>query len=115
MPRHEVPEPHGPTPIDVPLKLWIARLANGLSPAALAQAQTDWWLHLLVSPARQAQLATSALHKTQAWWHYLWRVSQGPCDDCVTPAPQDKRFSRPEWRQLPFNALAQGFLLQQQY
>ncbi|MCV0439397.1 MAG: alpha/beta fold hydrolase [Hydrogenophaga sp.] len=115
MPRHEVPEPHGPTPIDVPLKLWIARLANGLSPAALAQAQTDWWLHLLVSPARQAQLATSALHKTQAWWHYLWRVSQGPCDDCVTPAPQDKRFSRPEWRQLPFNALAQGFLLQQQW
>ena len=106
---------HGPEPMDLPLKLWIARLANGVSPAALAQAQTDWWLHLAASPTRQAQLAASALHKTQAWLLHLARTAQGPCEDCVSPAPQDKRFSRPEWRHWPYHALAQAFLLQQQW
>ncbi|QHE86249.1 poly-beta-hydroxybutyrate polymerase N-terminal domain-containing protein [Hydrogenophaga sp. BPS33] len=98
--------------MDVPLKLWIARLASGLSPAALVLAPMDWWLHLLVSPAKQAQLTASGLNKVQAWAFYLWRAAHGPCEDCVTPAPQEKRFSQPEWQQLPFNALAQGFLLQ---
>lgn len=107
--------PHGPPPIDVPLKLWLARMANGLSPASLAMASTDWWLHLLVSPTKQSELFASGVHKTQSWLHYLWGVSLGRCEDCVTPAPQDKRFSRPEWQALPFNALAQGFLLQQQW
>jgi len=101
--------------MDLPLKQAIARLSNGVSPAALAQAQTDWWLHLLTSPTRQAQLAASAAHKVQAWLHYLGRAAYGPCDDCVTPAPQDRRFSRPEWQRFPFNALAQAFLLQQQW
>jgi polyhydroxyalkanoate synthase subunit PhaC len=101
--------------MDLPLKLAIARLANGVSPAALAQAQTDWWLHLMTSPSRQAQLVASALHKAQAWLHYLGHAAQGPCEDCVAPAPQDKRFSRPEWQRFPFNALAQAFLLQQQW
>ncbi|HSX92486.1 MAG TPA: alpha/beta fold hydrolase [Hydrogenophaga sp.] len=101
--------------MDLPLKLAIARLSNGVSPVALAQAQTDWWLHLMASPSRQAQLAASALHKAQAWWHYLGHAAQGPCEDCVAPAPQDKRFSRPEWQRFPFNALAQAFLLQQQW
>ncbi len=109
------PTTTGPPPMDLPLKLWLARLSNGLSPVALAQAQADWWLHLLVSPTRQAQLSVSALHKAQAWAHYLWRAAQGPCENCVAPAPQDKRFSRPEWRRFPFNALAQGFLLQERW
>lgn len=113
--RHASDAPHGPPALDLPLKLWIARLANGVSPAALAQAQTDWWLHLQTSPTRQVQLAASAAHKLQAWLHYLVRAAQGPCEDCVQPAPQDKRFSRPEWHRFPFNALAQGFLLQQQW
>lgn len=113
-PPHADPS-HGPSAIDLPLKVGIARFANGLSPASLAQAQTDWWLHLLVSPARQSQLAASALHKWQAWLHHLARAAQGPCEGCVTPAPQDKRFARPEWQRFPYNALAQAFLLQQQW
>lgn len=109
------PAGHGPDRIDLPLKLAIARAAHGISPSSLAQAQADWLTHLLVSPSRQAALASSALRKSLAWLQYLARVQQGACEDCIEGQPQDKRFGRPEWRMQPFGALAQGFLLQQQW
>lgn len=106
---------HGPTELDLPLKLWIARLANGLSPAALAQAQTDWWLHLLVSPAKQAQLSHSALAKAQSWLWQWARTATGLARGGAPELQRDKRFARPEWQQAPFNLMAQGFLLEQQW
>jgi len=109
------PTRNGPAPMDLPLKLWIARMANGISPSSLAQAQADWLTHMLVSPSRQAELASSALRKTMTWFQYLARAHQGRCEDCVEGQPQDKRFSRHEWHALPSSALAQGFLLQQQW
>lgn len=107
--------PHGPDALDLPLKLLIARLAHGISPASLAQAQADWLVHLLASPSRQLALGASAVQKSVALLQYLMRASQGCQEDCITPAPQDKRFSRPEWQALPYSALAQGFLLLQQW
>jgi len=109
------PAGHGPDPMDLPLKSAIARLANGISPASLAQAQIDWLLHLLVLPSKQSALATSAAQKNIAWLNYVFHACQGPCEDCVQAQPDDKRFSRPEWKAFPFGALAQGFLLQQQW
>lgn len=108
------PARHGPEPLDVPLKLAIARGAQGISPASVMQAQTDWLLHLLVSPSKQAEMGTSALQKWLLWMQYLARSSQGHPKD-VEPQAQDKRFSRPEWHAQPFGALAQAFLLQQQW
>ena len=113
MPRRT--DPHSPVPLDQPLKQALARLANGISPSSLAQAWTDWATHLVVSPSHQAQLATSAGQKMLAWWQHAARSLQGPCEDCVAPAPNDRRFSKPEWQMPPFHAMSQAFLLQQQW
>ena len=34
----------------------VGRMTGGLSPLALATAGFDWWTHLMVSPAKQAEL-----------------------------------------------------------
>jgi polyhydroxyalkanoate synthase len=106
---------HGPEPLDLPLKLAIARLANGISPSSLAQAHADWLIHLAVSPSKQAQLASSALHKALQWSTFLARSLQGPCGECVQPQAGDRRFSDPAWHAQPYSALAQAFLLQEQW
>lgn len=110
------PSESQPAPLDLPLKSAIARLANGVSPASLALAHLDWLMHLAVSPSKQAELASSALRKNLAFLQYLSQCAQGRGHEhCVEPRPDDKRFARPEWQAMPFGALAQGFLLTQQW
>jgi polyhydroxyalkanoate synthase subunit PhaC len=104
-----------PSPMDLPLKHGLARFANGISPASVTQAYVDWWNHLLVSPSKQAELTASAWRKSLLWSQYVQHAWKPNCASCVEPAPQDKRFSRPEWQMPPFNAMAQAFLLQQQW
>ena len=101
--------------MDLPLKLWLARLAHGISPASVALAYADWSSHLLVSPSRQAELATSALRKWLLWLQYAPHAWHGECTRCVEPLPQDKRFSPPEWHAPAFSAMTQAFLLQEQW
>ncbi len=107
--------------MDLPVKLALARLANGISPASLALAYSDWFTHLIVSPSKQADLAASALRKGLLWQQYLAHAVRcdcvGPCTcaRCVEPLPQDKRFSPKDWDAPPFNAISQGFLLQEQW
>jgi polyhydroxyalkanoate synthase len=109
------PDSHLPSPMDAPVKLPLARLAHGISPASVGMAYADWWSHLLVSPGRQAELAASAMRKYWAWLQYAGSAWTGGCAGCVEPLPQDKRFSPPEWQLPPYNAIAQGFLLQEQW
>jgi polyhydroxyalkanoate synthase subunit PhaC len=112
--RHRPAAPQ-PDPLDLPVKGALARLANGVSPAALAMAHFDWLAHLAASPSRQSELAESALRKWLLWMQYVSRSWQGPCTTCVEPVPEDKRFARPEWQVPPFGAMAQAFLLTQQW
>ncbi|MBE7942578.1 MULTISPECIES: alpha/beta fold hydrolase [Ramlibacter] len=105
----------GPAAMDLPLQLAVARLANGISPASLAQAWADWGMHLAVTPSKQAELAASAAQKALAWSTFLAQAVQGHCEDCVHPAPQDKRFARPAWHDMPYSALSQAFLLLEQW
>jgi polyhydroxyalkanoate synthase subunit PhaC len=109
------PAAHAPQPLDLPLKLAIARAANGISPASLAQAWVDWFMHLLSTPSKRAELTTSAAQKGMTLLQYLAQLWQGHCEDCIKSQPQDKRFSAGEWRTLPFAALAQAFLLQEEW
>jgi polyhydroxyalkanoate synthase subunit PhaC len=111
---------HAPAAMDLPLKLSLARWAHGVSPASVALAYADWWVHFLVSPSKQADAAASALRKALLWQRYAaqaWRChcEQCECTPCVSPLPQDKRFSPKGWEAQPFNAFSQAFLLQEQW
>ena len=102
------PRGHGPAPADLPLKVAIARLCNGISPGSLVQAQSDWLLHLATTPSKQAELAASALHKTWGWALAL-ALPQAAAGAAHARALADKRFARPEWRRPPWNAVADAF------
>ena len=100
---------------DVPLKAAIGRLTHGISPAALALAFHDWWLHLLASPGKQMQLGTSAQQKGLAWLLTLRALAEGRPEALNESLAQDKRFAPLQWQQPPYNLLAQAFLLTQQW
>ena len=109
---------HEPAPMDLPLKLWLTRLAHGVSPASLALAYADWLVHFMASPSKQADMAASALRKGLLALQYAAPYAhqgEGECAYCVEPRPQDKRFSPHEWHSPPFSAIAQTFLLQDQW
>jgi polyhydroxyalkanoate synthase len=106
---------HVPDAMDVPLKLWLARLGHGISPASVTLAYADWFSHLLASPSHQAELAGSAMRKSLLWLQYAALAWRGDCPLCVAPTSNDKRFLPQEWHQPPFSTLAQAFLLQQQW
>ncbi len=98
--------------IDVPLHAAMARLTGGVSPSAVAQAYADWAQHLLASPDKQLALMGHAWKNSVRFLEYCSRAClRLPCEACVVPAPQDKRFAGDAWRQWPFNMVSQGFLL----
>ncbi|GAB3759023.1 alpha/beta fold hydrolase [Ramlibacter monticola] len=107
--------PH-PDPLDQPLKTALVRLASGISPASVAMAQVDWLTHLAVLPSKQSALAMSAWRKSFSWLQYAASCGWKPdASHCIDPPPDDKRFSHAAWQLPPYNALAQGFLLAQQW
>ncbi|UZG44454.1 PHA/PHB synthase family protein [Caldimonas thermodepolymerans] len=102
-------------PLDVPLKVALARMTHGLSPSALANAFSDWYWHLAMSPGKQLQLAESAWKQQLQWLLYVQAWGMGLCPPCQEPGPPDKRFAPPQWQRPPYHLLAQAFLLAQQW
>jgi polyhydroxyalkanoate synthase len=97
-------------------RAWASRATFGVSPAALALAFGDWWMHLAASPGKLVELQRKAARKWTRYAAWLARAAQGkPCAECIVPLPQDGRFRDPAWQQWPFNAYYQGFLLWQQW
>ena len=95
---------------------YAARATGGLSPIAVALAFSDWLLHLAAAPGKQAELARKAMRKGLRYADFLGHAMQGmDCPRCIEPLPQDSRFAGEAWRQWPFNAIHQGFLLWQQW
>ena len=103
--------------IDRTLHAQAARLTGGLAPSALWAAYLDWATHLALSPGQQTFLAVKAARKLSRLASYMSRcaVQSSAAEPCITPLPQDRRFAAPAWRQWPFNAISQAFLLQQQW
>ncbi len=95
----------------------MARFTLGLSPAALMAAYLDWAVHLAAAPGKRLQLLDKAARKAMRFANHAWHYAQKnePCEPCIEPLPQDRRFSHPGWQHWPFNFLYQGFLLQQQW
>lgn len=100
---------------DLALHAWLGRFTGHVSPAALAMAWLDWSCHLLLSPDKQAELATHAASAFGRWLHYSAGAAVARLAEPVAPLAQDKRFDDPAWHRWPWNALSQGFLLQQQW
>lgn len=106
--------PQAPS-FDQPLHAAIARFTGGVSPAALSQAYTDWFQHFLFSPDKQVELMKAAAQNWARYFEYCPRACADPnFAQCIEPLPQDKRFAGEAWQKWPFNAIYQGFLLNQQ-
>ncbi|PPB81781.1 polyhydroxyalkanoate synthase [Albidovulum inexpectatum] len=103
--------------LDRGLNAQIATLTGGLSPTALTQAWADWAMHLALSPGKQMQLGAKAARKAQRYaaWLTSCALRTEQTAPCITPLPQDRRFADPAWNAWPYNAMAQGFLLTQQW
>jgi polyhydroxyalkanoate synthase len=103
--------------MDRSLHYLLSRATLGLSPMALAEAYFDWLIHLSLSPGKQLQLWHKGVRKSVRLAAHLARCAAqgGGQERCISPLPQDKRFSNPEWQQWPFNLIHQTFLLQQQW
>ena len=103
-------------PLDRLYHAWLGRMTLNLSPAALILSYLDWLVHLGVSPGKQLQLVDKAIRKTQRGLAYSLRSGMDPqAPACIEPLPQDRRFSGEEWRQWPYNLIAQSFLNTQQW
>ncbi|WJS98176.1 PHA/PHB synthase family protein [Novosphingobium humi] len=92
----------------------IAGVTGGLSPFTVAQALSDWALHLAVSPGRRLELAAKALRKTLRVADYVAHGADGD-HPAIEPLPQDRRFDDPAWKAAPYNLIAQSFLMTQQW
>lgn len=114
--HHEYPETaveHAAA--DLAVNAWLGRFTGHVSPAALALAWLDWSSHLLLSPDKQSELANHAFSAAWRWIEYCGGAATANLAGPVAPLAQDKRFVDPAWQRWPWNALSQGFLLQQQW
>jgi polyhydroxyalkanoate synthase len=104
--------------IDTPFHAALARHSNSLSVASAVLAFLDWWLHLAVSPGKQAELTRLAWDQAgRLMGHVTACALEGPgsAHPCVQPQARDHRFDDPRWRQWPFNLMQQSFLLNEQW
>lgn len=118
-PSHPMSELHSTMEqtLDKGLTSAIAKFTAGLSPIALNAAYTDWAMHLASAPGKQLELLEKMVKKSARFANYAAQSARHPDQSChcITPLPQDKRFSDESWQKWPFNLIHQSFLLQQQW
>jgi poly[(R)-3-hydroxyalkanoate] polymerase subunit PhaC len=85
------------------------RMTSGLSPTGQWLAFLDWAAHMANTPFRSASLASSAM----AQWQRLGRAMLGQTE--IAPPPGDHRFGDPAWQTMPFQQIAQAFLLGEEW
>ena len=101
---------------DRALHAMVAGLTGGISPVALTLAYIDWAAHLAAAPQRQLAIAQDALRSTNEFFQLERHcLSPGQPWALIKPQPQDHRFSDPEWERVPFNLIAQAFLLEERW
>lgn len=109
-------EPLPSFPIDRFYHAFLGHFTSGISPASMWLAMMDWAFHLATSPGHQMYLVEKAWRKYLRFLLYIQHHISGSCEeDCITPLPQDQRFSSEAWQHIPFNIIYQGFLLTQQW
>ena len=94
------------------LRATRARTTQGISPIAVADAWTNWAVHLAMAPGKQAELALTAANMAARF--ALWLPGAGAdaaSDPPLPPDAHDGRFADDDWRQFPFNAILQSHLM----
>ena len=95
----------------------VSHLTGGLSPASLAVAWSDWWLHLAFAPGKQMQLAHKAGRKWLRFQLHMMEclLANHSVPACIEPLPRDQRFKDDAWQTQPWSLYYQQFLLMQQW
>lgn len=101
--------------LDRTLQAAMGRLTNGISPAAVSLAFADWYIHLLMHPAKQLELASLFENN---YWHLVNQFFSQLSGDATgefaaITSPQDKRFVDSSWQKFPYSFLYESFLLTQ--
>jgi len=92
------------------------RYTQGLSPASLTLAFMDWLIHTSHSPGKLSEMRENFLRKYSAFGLWSMRAAfDQNLTPFITPLPGDRRFSDAAWQRFPYNVMAQGFLLQEQW
>ena len=105
-----------PTGADRLFHAVMGRFTASISPASLALAYADWWVHLSQSPGKQQVLIEKAVRKSVRLALYMARNASGSeCELCIQPLIQDQRFRAEQWQRWPFCLIYQQFLLTQQW
>lgn len=96
--------------LDHAKEAWIARGTGGLSPAALALAFSDWFIHLLAAPGKQLELASLAVRQGRQF-----AEAAGGAAPLEPMGPGDDRFAAAAWQAAPFRYWQQAFRLTEQW
>jgi len=89
----------------------ISEATFGLSPAALANAFFDWWVHFTLAPSKQVDLVQLAIAGAADNLIFTARAAFSSANDPSEHAlAHDERFRAPDWRAFPFNVYAHTFL-----
>jgi polyhydroxyalkanoate synthase len=100
-------------PLDRAFHAMLAQFTGGISPVALSLAWLDWSSHLAAAPQRQTEIISNAVRDTgrlvEAALHAA-SPDQKPWS-VIQPQRRDRRFRQAQWEAVPFNLLAQAFLL----
>ena len=99
--------------LDRAAKAALGRLTLGVSPHAVIEAWTDWFVHLARAPGRQAVLAERAAGNMLKLLRFgaeslVGRETEAP----FAPRPYDRRWRHEGWRKAPFSLVQQAFLAQ---
>lgn len=104
-----------PHAFDRALSAAMSVATRGISPASILGAYADWLVHLAAAPAKQSELMARAARNVAHLGLYAACAPWAQPECGIKPLPQDHRFEAPEWRQWPFDVIAQSFLYTQQW
>jgi polyhydroxyalkanoate synthase subunit PhaC len=95
----------------------LASMTMGFSPISLLESWQDWALHLAAAPGKHQEMQAKAFEKLIRFVDFMTTCALNgkEGEQCVSPLPQDRRFTHPDWKKFPFNQLHQSFLLTQQW
>ena len=94
----------------------MARVTGGVSPHAVADAWTDWWLHMARAPGRQLELIERAQQSGLKLMSHALNATSGKIEPApFTPKAHDTRWTHSDWAKPPFSLWQQGFLAMQDW